>query len=47
MHIKRTIRTWSDKFKNLFFKSTNRFRFYEVNVFIFLYKKLTGVAQRK
>ena len=26
MHIKRTIRTWSDKFKDLFFKSTNRFR---------------------
>ena len=25
-HIKRTIRTWSDEFKDLFFKSTNRFR---------------------
>ena len=26
MHIKRTIRTWCDKLKDLFFKSTNRFR---------------------
>ena len=26
MHIKRTVWTWSDKFKDLFFKSTNRFR---------------------
>ena len=26
MHIKRAIGTWSDKFKDLFFKSTNRFR---------------------
>ena len=26
MHIKRTIRTWSDKFKDFFFKRTNRFR---------------------
>ena len=26
MHIKRAIGTWSDKFKGLFFKSTNRFR---------------------
>ena len=26
MHIKRTIRSWSDKFKDLFFKSTNRFQ---------------------
>ena len=26
MHIKRTIRTWSDEFKDLFLKSTNRFR---------------------
>ena len=26
MRIKRTIRTWSDKFKDLFFKSTNRFQ---------------------
>ena len=26
MHIKRTVRTWSDKFKDLLFKSTNRFR---------------------
>ena len=25
MRIKITIRTWSDKFKDLFFKSTNRF----------------------
>ena len=26
MHIKRTIKTWSDRFKDLFFKSTNRFQ---------------------
>ena len=26
MHIKRTIRTWSDKFKDFFKKNTNRFR---------------------
>ena len=26
MHIKRTIRTWPDKFKDFLFKSTNRFR---------------------
>ena len=26
MHIKRTIRTWSNKFKDLFFKSTNQFQ---------------------
>ena len=26
MRIKRTIRTWSDEFKDWFFKSTNRFR---------------------
>ena len=26
MHIKHSIRTWSDKLKDLFFKSTNRFQ---------------------
>ena len=26
MHIKRTVRTWFDKFNDLFFKSTNQFQ---------------------
>ena len=30
MQIKRTIRTWSEKFKDLFFKSSNRFRIWNV-----------------
>ena len=31
MHIKRTVKNWSDKFKDLVFKSTNRFRILNIN----------------
>ena len=36
MHIKRTIKTWSDKFKDLFFKRTNRFRFSDIIIKLIL-----------
>ena len=36
LHIKRIIRTWSDEFKDLFFKSTNRFRISKIIIELIL-----------
>ena len=36
MHIKRTIRTWSDKRKDLFSKSTNQYRISNIIIELFL-----------
>ena len=36
MHIKRTVRAWFDKFNDLFFKSTNRFRILNIIIELIL-----------
>ena len=47
MHIKRIIRTWSDKFKDLFFKSTNQFRISNIVIGLIPFHSITVDGKKK